>query len=256
MNRLLVLPTLALPVLLGCDAGVATEPQNFEVEGRVALAALMALGDGHLQQIAGHFEVLASSTDVRSADWARIRDPLAKVEGRNVAALMWFAWPDGSYSSVRGGSATGNLSDRGYWPRLIAGQTVIGDLVASRATGKSSAIVAVPVRGENGAIVGALGSSVYLDSLSLRIKRELDLQPGEIFFSIDATPIGALQDDPEQIFLDPYALDEPELERAVREMLTREEGVVNYSFRGARRTVLYRKSPVSGWWYAFGHVWD
>lgn len=101
-----------------------------------------------------------------------------------------------------------------------------------------------------------LGSSVYLDSLSLRIKSELDLQPNQIFFSIDATPIGALQDDPAQIFLDPLALGEPELERAIREMLTHEEGVVNYHFRGKPRTVLYRKSHVSGWWYAFGRVWD
>lgn len=256
MRRLLLLPTLALAALLGCGDGVPSEPQDFQVEGRVALAALSALGDGHLQQIVAHFEVLASSADVRSADWERIREPLARVGERNVAALMWFARPDGSYSSVQGGPAAGNLSDRGYWPRLMAGQTVLGELVASRATGKSSAIVAVPVRDANGAVVGVLGSSVYLDSLSLLIKRELDLQPDQIFFSIDATPIGALQDDPAQIFLDPYALDEPELERAIREMLTREDGVVNYSFRGKRRTVLYRKSPVSGWWYAFGHVWD
>ena len=256
MNRLLVLPALALAAVSGCGDGVLTEPQDFEVQGRVALAALMALGDGHLQQIVGHFELLANTADVRSADWERIRDPLARVGGRNVAALMWFARSDGSYWTVQGGRATGNLSDRGYWPRLMAGQTVLGELVASRATGKSSAIVALPVRDANGAIVGALGSSVYLDSLSLLIKREIDLQPDQIFFSIDATPIGALQDDPAQIFLDPYALGEPELERAIREMLTRDEGVVNYSFRGKRRTVLYRKSPVSGWWYAFGHVWD
>jgi methyl-accepting chemotaxis protein len=157
---------------------------------------------------------------------------------------------------VQGGKAAGNLSDRAYWPRLMAGQTVLGDLVASKATGKSAAIVAVPVRDAQGGIAGVLGSSVYLDSLSLLIKQEIDLQPKQIFWSIDATPIGALQDDPEQIFLDPFALDEPELERAVREMLTREEGVVNYRFRGKRRTVLYRKSYVSGWWYAFGHVWD
>jgi hypothetical protein len=32
--------------------------------------------------------------------------------------------------------------------------------------------------------------------------------------------------------------------------------VVNYRFLGERRTVLYRKSQVSGWWYAFGRVWD
>ena len=67
---------------------------------------------------------------------------------------------------------------------------------------------------------------------------------------------GALQDDLNEIFLDPFDLDEPELEEAIAEMLTREEGVVNYRFRGKARTVLYRKSHVTGWWYAFGRVWD
>lgn len=242
--------------VLGCSDDSPTEPKNFVVDGRVALASLISLSDGHLQQITGHFQTLASSEDARSASWDRIRDPLAAIEQVNVRSLMWFALPDGSYWSVQGGKAAGNLSDRSYWPRLMAGQTVIGDLVASKATGKSAAIVAVPVRDAGGAIVGALGSSVYLDSLSLLLKREIDLQPDQIFFSVDATPIGALQDDPAQIFLDPYAIGEPELERAIREMLTQEEGVVNYTFRGKPRTVLYRKSHVSGWWYAFGQVWN
>lgn len=247
---------LALLSLFGCAQAVPTEPQGFGVDGRAALASLMGLSDGHLQQIVAQFEVLASTNEARSADWEQIRDPLSVVARSSVPALMWFALPDGSYWSVSGGRAAGNLSDRSYWPRLTAGRTVIGDLVASKATGKSSAIVAVPVRRTDGTIVGFFGSSVYLDSLSLILKRELDLQPDQIFFSIDATPIGALQDDPAQIFLDPYALDEPELERAITEMLTRDEGVVTYRFRGKRRTVLYRKSALSGWWYAFGHVWD
>ena len=254
----LIIPTLlAQLALLGCSSDHGpTEPTDFVIEGRVALASLMSIGDGHLQQIANHFRILATSEDGRSAEWERIRGPLSVVDQFGVRGLLWFALPDGSYWSVQSGKAAGNLSDRGYWPRLMAGQTVVGDLVASKATGKSSAIVAVPVRNAGGALVGVLGSSIYLDSLSLLIKREIDLQPDQIFFSVDATPIGALQDDPAQIFLDPYALGEPELERAIREMLSKTDGVVNYTFRGKRRTVLYRKSQVSGWWYAFGHVWD
>lgn len=253
MQRLLALALLAA---FGCTHNVPTEPDNFVVEGRIALASLTALSDGHLSQIADHFDLLAKSEDGKSAEWARIRDRLAAVQQVNVPGLYWFALSDGSYWSVAQGRATGNLSDRAYWPRLMSGKVVLGDLVASKATGKSTAIVAVPVRSSTGAVVGAIGASIYLDSLSLLIKREIDLQPGLIFFSVDATPIGALQDDPEQIFLDPYNLGEPELERAIREMLTREEGVVNYHFRGKGRTVLYRKSNVTEWWYAFGHVWD
>ncbi|HEX6315945.1 MAG TPA: hypothetical protein VFZ73_13840 [Gemmatimonadaceae bacterium] len=241
--------------LVGCSDDTPTEPQGFVVDGRVALASLVSLADGHLQQIVNHFQVLARTADAQAGDWNRISSRLADVEQVNVSGLFWYALADGSYWSVAQGQAAGNLSDRSYWPTLMDGHVVLGDLVASKATGKCSAIVAVPVRNENGHILAVLGASVYLDSLSLLLKREIDLQPHEIFFSVDATPIGALQDDPEEIFLDPYALDEPELEAAIREMLASSEGVVNYRFRGKRRTVLYRKSTITGWWYAFGRVW-
>jgi hypothetical protein len=250
------LPILALLAALGCTHNVTTAPDNFQVEGRVALASLVALSDEHLSQVADHFQVLANSDDGKSADWARISSKLAAVQQINVPGLYWFATSDGSYWSVAQGRATGNLSDRAYWPRLMAGHVVLGDLVASKATGKSTAIVAVPIHNATGAVVGVVGSSIYLDSLSLLIKREIDLQPGLLFFSVDATPIGALQDDPDQIFLDPYNIGEPDLARAIREMLSRDEGVVNYQFRGKGRTVLYRKSNTSGWWYAFGRAWD
>lgn len=226
------------------------------IEGRVGLASLMSLSDAHLQRVADEFQLLATRDEARSADWDAIEAPLAAIAAVNIPGLFWFALPDGSYWSVQEGKAAGNLSDRAYWPRLMAGEVVLGDVVVSKATGKASAIVAIPVRDANESIVGAFGCSVYLDILSLQLKREIDLQPNLIFFSIDSTPLGVLQDDPAQIFLDPYALDEPELEAAIREMLTREEGVVNYRFRGKRRTVLYRRSHVSGWWYAFGRVWD
>lgn len=250
-----VIRVLAALSLLGCSDRTATEPRDFAVQGRVALASLIALSDGHLQQIAGHFEVLASSPDAVSADWERVRGPLASVAEHNVPALIWFALPDGSYWSVQGGKAAGNLTDRAYWPRLMAGQTVLGDLVVSKATGKPTAIVAVPIRNGAGAIVGAFGSSVYLDSLSLRIKREMDLQPDELFFAIDSTPIASVQDDPTEVFLDPFALNEPELERAIREIMRSDESVVTYTFGGKTRTVICRHSPVTAWWYCFGHVW-
>lgn len=253
MKRLFALALLAASA---CTHNVPTQSDNFVVDGRVALASLIALSDGHLSQVADHFQLLANSDDGKSADWARISSKLAAVQQANVPGLYWFALSDGSYWSVAQGRATGNLSDRAYWPKLMAGHVVLGDLVTSKSTGKSTAIVAVPVRNATGAVVGAVGSSIYLDSLSLLIRREINLQPNQIFFSVDATPIAALQHDPEQIFSDPYSLNEPQLARAIREMLTRDNGVVNYQFRGKGRTVLYQKSPVTGWWYAFGRVGD
>jgi hypothetical protein len=133
----------------------------------------------------------------------------------------------------------------------MAGEAVTGSLVVSRSTGRSVAIVAVPVRGEGGRVVGALGASVHLDSLSARLAREMLLPDDVVFYAIDSVPLGALNRDPGLIFTEPLKLG-PDLARAIREMLAQEEGLVSYRFRNSVRTVRFRKSPVTGWWYALG----
>lgn len=225
---------------------------GFAVDGRVALASLMSLSDGHLLRMAGFLEVLARG-EARSGEWSRVRASLAEVARHNVAAVLWFALPDGSYWTATEGRVAGNLAERAYFPRLLAGEAVTGALVVSRSTGRSVAIVAVPVRGADGRVIGALGSSIHLDSLSLQLAREMRLPEDVIFYAIDSTPLGALNRDPGLIFTEPLTLG-ADLARAMREMLAGEEGIVTYRFRNSVRTVLYRRSPVTQWWYGLGLV--
>jgi hypothetical protein len=215
----------------------------------------MSLSDNHLQKLADSLETLAATPEARSGDWEKIKGLLGEQAKFNVPALLWFARPDGSYWSVQEGKATGNLSDRAYFPRLLAGKKVIGDLVVSKATGKSVAIVAVPVFRPDGWIAGVLGSSVYLEQLSALIKQETQIGGNLIFFSVDAQPLIALNWDPVLIFVEPFKLGD-KIKAAFTEILSNEEGVVTYTFREERRTVLYRKSPVTNWWYGLGLVLD
>lgn len=224
----------------------------FSVSGEVALASLMSLGDGQLKQMADLLHTFAITEAARSGKWERIRAGLEVVSERAVPALNWFALPDGSYWSVQNGKEPGNLSGRAYFPRALAGETVIGELVVSTATQRPVAIVAVPVEGTEGQVVGVLGASVYLDRLSRKIKQQLALGPESIFFSFDATRLVGLNWDPELIFLRPMESDEPQLSKAFGYMRERERGLVRYRFRGEMRSVLFRRSPVTGWWYAFG----
>jgi hypothetical protein len=53
--------------------------------------------------------------------------------------------------------------------------------------------------------------------------------------------------------VDPSRLGEA-VSKAFTEMRSRQAGVVTYTFRNRQRTVLYRKSLVTGWWYGFGSV--
>lgn len=227
-------------------------PAALDPNGHIGLHSLMSLSDTHLQNVAHILTVLSTTDAVRSGEWERIRQPLSEAARLNPPAVHWFALPDGTYWTLDEGRIATTLADRPYFPRVLAGKIVIGDLVVSRATGKSTAIVAVPVRRPDGGIAGVLGASVHLDRLSLQIRQEMALQPHQVFYSLDATPVVGLHSDPEIVFLRPLEEGDPALARAIREMISREEGVATYSFRGKERTVLYRKSPVTGWWYAFG----
>lgn len=226
---------------------------SFQVDGHIALSSLMALSDGHLLKLLDSLTFLSTTDMARSAEWALVQKQLQLVAVKNVPALLWFALPNGSYWTLREGKAKERLSDREYWPRLMAGKKVLGDLVVSKSTGKNVAVVAVPVRSANRAIIGVLGASVYLDKMTEILKKEMNLAGPLIFYAVDSKPLGALNSESNLIFTEPRTLS-PELRRAFGEMLSREEGLVRYRFRGRLRTVLYRKSPVSGWWYGFGKL--
>lgn len=253
-----LLRSAALGSAIAFTAGHAQaqeRPAPFPVDGQVALHALMSLGDAHLQKLADILGMLATTDAARSGSWERIRTPLAEAARTNVPATLWFAAPSGAYWTVAQGRATANLSDRPYFPRLLDGRAVIGELVVSRSTNSNTAIVAVPVRGRDGSVVGVLGSSVYLDSLSAIIRGEMGgLDRPYVFYAIGTGGVGALNSDPALIFTEPMKLGDEGMRRAFSEMLSGQEGVVTYNFRDSRRTVLYRKSPVSGWWYGFGVV--
>jgi len=234
------------------DAKPTTE-QIPMITSAAGLSSLVTISDGYLQKMADILKVTADNADVRSATWDRVRTPLQEAAKLNVEALNWFALPDGTYWSTQNGREERNLSDRAYFRKVMAGQTVLGELVVSKATGKSIAIVAVPVYGKDQAVVGVLGASIYLDKLSERIGREMGLNENIIYYSFNSNPTLGLVWDPSLIMVNPKSLGE-EVSAAFDQMLSQTEGVQSYSFRGRKRTVVFRKSDVTGWWYAFGVV--
>lgn len=254
MSKIRAIAVLGLGVLGSRIAHAQQQPDpSFTVDGQVALHSFMSLSDAHLKQLADLLHLVAATDAARSGDWQRIRGPLGEVATMSVPAVFWYARTNGTYWTVQQGRAAGTLTDRAYFPKVLRGQTILGDLVVSHSTSRNTAIVAVPVRGRGNAVTGVLGASVHLDSLGGLLRRELGgLEERLVFFAIDSTPIGALNSDPNLIFTEPMKLGDEDMQAAFAEILTRNEGTVTYSFRGHRRTVLYRRSTVTGWWYAFG----
>jgi hypothetical protein len=136
---------------------------------------------------------------------------------------------------------------------VMRGHVSIGDLVTSRSTGRSVAIVAVPITQPGGAVAGLLGASVYLDSLSALVRREMGIGADDIFWAIDGRGIIAVHSDPSNIFVEPSKLS-PALKAVGDAMLSREQGTQTYEYRGRMRTIIFRKSALTKWRFGFGVV--
>ncbi|MFH0954128.1 MAG: cache domain-containing protein [Verrucomicrobiota bacterium] len=223
------------------------------VDARVLLSAVMALADAHIKSMVGALEAAATTEEVKSADWDWMKELLAKVQERGIPALVWFVLPGGSYYTVEKGLTDQNLKDRAYFPRVMAGEVSVGELVISKSTGRKSVVVAVPVT-KDGSVIGALGASIYLDQLSDVLKRELALPKNTIFYALDGRGQTALNWSTDLIFQDPTAQGSESLTKAVGEILANPEGATEYEFNGKRRKVVYRTSPLTGWHFAFGVV--
>jgi len=168
---------------------------SFSVDGAVAVSAAVGLAEAHLGGLLQMMEVLASTADLQVGVWGGMRDLLAQFEELPISFNAWFLLPDGGYYKVATGLTGGNLSDRAYFPRVMAGETTIGDLVVSKSTGRKSMIMTVPIE-RNGAVIGALGVTVYLDDLSRQLVDTLALPEGVVFYAETADGLIALHSDP------------------------------------------------------------
>jgi methyl-accepting chemotaxis protein len=239
-----------LTFVLCSGAGSVAAP-GFSVDASVALASLVALCDNHIKTMAGTLDTLAATPAAASGDWSQIEPPLRKAASLNVAAVVFYANADGAYWTIAGGKQPSTISDRPYFMRAMRGERPIGDLIASRSTGKSVVVVAVPVTGKNGKVSGVLGASIYLDQLSVLLVDEMRLRPGMLFWALDPHGTIALHSDSSNVFTQPGTLT-PALKSVTADMLAQNSGTETYSYKGQKRTVIFRKSSLTGWTFGFG----
>lgn len=250
--RLLVL-VLCLAAPLAGRAGESADA-TVALDARVTLDALRATVDARLAGVSGTLKALAATGDVRSGDWARIREPLAALAASTPEqAAVWFARTDGSYFTVDKGLTGESLHERTYFPSLLAGRDVIGALVISKSTGARSVIVASPVLA-GGKVVGAIGVSVDAVKLAASLQQSIGFPPRVIFYALDDQGRTALHRAGDLIFAFPSDMGSPTLGDAVKTMLTRPDGVVHYVYSGSARTALFQRSALTGWVIVLGQA--
>jgi hypothetical protein len=209
------------------------------------------------EQIAGTLrglKLLSFTEEVKSGKWTEMKGLLAKFDKSGInAAAAWYARPDGSYYTAEDGLAAHTLSDRPYFPALMAGRDVVGYLVISKSTGKRSFVIAVPVKNNNATVVGALGVSVSAEDMSKTIDEKLGLPENMLFYALDTKGQVSLHPSSDLLHVFPSDLGSETLNSAVKKMLSEQEGYVSYEFRG-RKNVVFKRSGLTGWTYAIGVV--
>ena len=220
---------------------------------RLLLNSFAALGEGHVEQVLRGLKLISVTEEARSGEWEKMKGLLTAFEQSGIkAAAVWFVRPDGSYYSVEKGLTGQNLQNRDYFPGLMAGADVIGDLVISKSTGKRTAIVAVPIR-TKGKVIGALGASLAVENISRMIDEKMGLPESMVFYALDQKGQTSLHRISALLFAYPSDMGSKSLAKTVAQMLAEPAGAVSYDFYGMR-TVVFKKAPLTKWVYAIGIV--
>lgn len=244
-------PTLAGETMSGAETkGVAG---TRVADMHILLNAFTALAEEHIEGTLRGMKYLTETEAVRSGDWNAMKGPLVEFSRSGInAAAVWYARPDGHYFTVEKNLTDQSLSDRPYFPRLMAGASVVGDLVISKSTGKRTAILALPIW-KNGKVSGALGVSLSLDKMSWMLQEKMALPGDMVFYALDAHGQSSLHKDSNLLFTFPSDIGSKTLKDAAREMLSHQEGVARYEFHG-EKIIVYKRSQLTGWVFAIGYV--
>ena len=182
MKNLGIVSVFGLLLVVSIVGLTAQAQDEFHLDAPFGVRMIAQLSEAYIGGLIDAMHDMTVTADLRTGDWDRMRDLLAQFELSELSYNAWFLKPDGSYYKVETGLVSANLSDRAYFPKVMAGETTYGDLVISRSTGRKSMVLTAPIF--NGpTVIGALGVTLYLDDFSRLLEDKLQLPEGVSFFA-------------------------------------------------------------------------
>lgn len=250
-SRMVALITLASTMLANLPARAEAPTASTKmasVDAQVALNAYQGLIEEHLSGVLRSIKVIAASTEAQSANWEQSRPMLDRLDKElETDASVWFAMPDGKYYSTNADGLTEqNLGDRSYFPQLMAGKDVEGDLVVSKSTGHRSVIVATPVMA-NGKVVAAIGVSLRLRLLSQFVDENTQLPANMYFYSMNSDALISTHRNIDRMFKHPTDIGDESLGPIFTTAIAKEKGQLDYKLNGKNISAIFQKSKALGW---------
>lgn len=247
MFKRLLLSSFFLYMAVGSSVSFAESVS--ESDAQSLLSAFVGYTDLRISAVQRSVEILASTAEARSGKWENMKGLLSGYQKSDNGLIVWYVRPDGTYYTVDKGLMDVKLTDRSYFPGLMAGRNITGALVVSKSTGQRSAVIAVPTK-KGDKVVGAIGASLFLDRFSEEIASVLALRTDAAFFALAPDGLTAIHRKTDRQFLDPRELGSETLKKAANEMLAGNSGEVTYEFDNATKRAKYRTSPLTQWKFA------
>jgi len=150
-----------------------------ESYGKLVTSAANTL-DQYIGQRMAEVKILASTSDIKSAD-SEAKSKFLKnfTESTQVFDGNTFISMNGVVTAdTFEGSIGVNLSDKEYIKSGLDGQTAYSEVVIAKTTGKRSVVVAAPVKGDNGQMIGALTGLVNFEAFMEKYTQDLYVYNG------------------------------------------------------------------------------
>lgn len=198
------------------------------------------------QEMRTHADVPA----VSSMNWEVIEPYLRQeIDKRESYYLIFFvADRDGNYNTTLRRNA-GNLLNRDYFPKVMAGETIVSKPVISRSTGKQIIVVAAPIRDRQNQVVGLMGVSLDLIKLYDWVRAFKVLHPDSYSYIIDSDGLVLTHPDRNMIMKANVQNEEYNFaSETVERLLQDRQGSVTYSFRSVTSRAYFHEIPgTEGW---------
>jgi len=145
-------------------------------------------------------------------------------------------------SSSTKSRGTLNLSSRDYFKKALQGQTVLSDVLVSKATGLPVIVLAVPVKDPQGAVKGVLAGVVDLGDFTGLIMNRIKI--GQTGYAYLMNKEGKVLADPDKKNIMKLDLGKQDFGR---EMISNKQGIISYKWQGLVKLAAYETVAASGW---------
>jgi len=135
-----------------------------------------------------------------------------------------------------------NIADREYFKEVISkGEQALSDEVVSKSTGEPIFVIASPVK-KNGKILGVIGTSVQLKSMSERITDPVKVGKSGYAFALNKHGDNIIYPDKTKLFkLNAKTFP------TIQTIMDKKNGTIFYEFGGVKKICVFKEENEKGW---------